>query len=353
MTMRLLLVFLSVAWVTALLCVSQVLALSDCEPDCAGKNPRDKVADPSDCTRYYLCIADGEASDVSLPCPDGTSFDSTAQDCTGTVPCKNTCILPECKLECSSDPGTRPDPKNCSSYYFCTGGNVYGPLPCPDNSPYFNGDSGACEVSPSVCCRDPCAAYCMDSQVETQDPYDCHMYYLCPASGPADPSYHFTCPSGQYFDVAEGKCIDGADCSAPCASSFPGDDTTTPEGGSSTPTSVSNTPTSVSNTPTSVSNTPTSIWNTPTSVSNTPTSVSNTPTTGPSITTAPTPNCLDSMICTNVGYFPKCTTCEQEYFICQFVGYPADIGTCLGDKVFNTNPAYAYCISPSVCPFQP
>ncbi|XP_069179290.1 spore coat protein SP65-like [Procambarus clarkii] len=335
MTMRLLQVSLSVAWVAALLCVTRVSA-GTCDPVCTDLAPRSKTVDPYDCTRYYICISDTESSTDSFPCPVGTSFNSSTHDCTGALPCTNTCKLLPCPTTCKSDPGTFPDTTNCSSYYICTGGSTLGPFECPTVTPYFDSVAQTCSGSQSVCCSDPCVAYCQTGEVQTQDPFDCHKFYYCIADGPVDPLHHGTCPSEANFDVSEHKCVAGADCNTLCeVTPAPGTDTT-PKGTTTPATSVTTPATSVT-TPTTTKTTPATSTNTPTSTIPTPT----------------TPGCLDSMTCTSKGYFPMCTTCVPQFFDCRYVGQPATVNTCIGDLVFNPDPANPYCVLPDKCPYTP
>ncbi|XP_069179224.1 peritrophin-48-like [Procambarus clarkii] len=279
-----------VAWVAVLVYVTQVLAQRGCDPSCDGLVPGTLVADRYDCTRYYICVNNNEP--VNALCPAGTSFNATAPICTGTLPCNNNCTLPPCSTECITEPDSFNDPKDCSTYYICIGGSPQGPFKCPANTPYYNSEKGVCGTTPSGCCRDPCAAFCTNGQLLTRDPYDCHKFYKCVTAGPADETNHLTCTSGSNFDVVADTCLPGAVCDTLCDASQP-------------------------------------------------------------ITTTATPECKDSMTCTSVGFFPKCTSCDQHYFECEYVNQIATVNTCEGDKVFNPDPAYPHCISPTACPFNP
>ncbi|XP_045598720.2 uncharacterized protein [Procambarus clarkii] len=213
MTQQLLLVSLSVA---ALLSATQVLAAGYCQPNCTDMAPLDKVADPLNCHQYYICFEDDTPSDAAVPCPDGTSFNAVATppDCTGSVPCDPSCRLPPCHLTCSGDLDTISDPTSCSSYYICSGGEVVGPLHCPSEEPYFDGE--ACGADDTKCCGDLCIPYCYPGLVEVPDPYNCHNFYVCPKEGLAEELYLNSCPSGANFDLAKGRCEADADCNTLC-----------------------------------------------------------------------------------------------------------------------------------------
>ncbi|XP_045598961.2 uncharacterized protein [Procambarus clarkii] len=213
MTKQMLLLMLSVAWVAALLCG---LAAGVCEPVCSAPTPTGMVADPLNCTRFYLCLADVFPSDIPTPCPDGSSFDTTTSDCTGTLPCDPPCALPACVVTCVSDLDEIFDHGSCNTYYVCVNGSLSGPLECPANKPYFDGVAQACSDDENVCCGDPCIAYCYAAGTEAPDPYDCTKYYLCTKVGLADEQYLVSCPKGSNFDVSVGRCVAGAPCNKLC-----------------------------------------------------------------------------------------------------------------------------------------
>ncbi|XP_069179220.1 uncharacterized protein [Procambarus clarkii] len=281
-----------VAWVTALLCG---LAAGVCEPDCSIAVPPDlvMVADPVNCTRFYVCAADGTPSDSPASCPAGTYFDGTAStpDCTGELPCDPTCELPKCLTTCAADLDKIFDQTSCSRYYICMGGSLLGPIECPVDQPYFDGVGSTCSTDEAVCCGDPCIAYCYEPGSQVPDPYDCTKYYLCTKVGLVNEQYVVNCPSGSNYDANLGHCVVGGPCNIMC------NDTTVPGGSTTLP-----------------------------------------------------PVCQESMTCTAVGRFPMCTTCYQQYFNCRTVGQPATVETCTGSLLFNTDPSYPYCVKPDDCP---
>nr|XP_045598280.1 uncharacterized protein LOC123758204 [Procambarus clarkii] len=293
MTKQLLLVSLSVAWVAALLCG---LAAGVCEPDCSSLPALSMVADPLNCTQYYVCLADGTPSDSPEACPPNTSFNAsgTPPGCTAPTPCEPPCQLPpNCTYQCGTGVGEIFNPYDCNTFYVCMGVDPVGPFECPVNIPYFNGTF--CVPQKESCCTDPCLAFCFEANIEIPDPYDCTRYFICDQTGLAAEEAHKTCASGSNFDLTTGRCVAGAPCNILCGK-------TTAPGGS---------------------------------------------------TTIPTPNCEESMTCTEVGLFPKCTTCDQQFFNCLNIGQSATVQTCPESYVFNTDPAYPYCVLPTDCPHHP
>ncbi|XP_069178931.1 peritrophin-48-like [Procambarus clarkii] len=291
MIKRLLLLSLSVVLVAALLCVTHVLAQINCDPDCSGSAASDKVPDPLNCTQYYICLAPNLASDAPVSCPEGQDFVDTAcaDPAPDDPPCKPTCTLNPCHLTCAADLEKISDPKSCNNYYYCVGTSAVGPVECPVGTPYFDGT--ICGTDDTKCCGDLCIPYCYPKVVEAPDPYDCTRYYMCPEEGLASELNHNTCPSGSNFDLAMGYCVVGAPCNTLCSD-----------------------------------------------------------TTVPGVSTTPSSGCQESMTCTSVGLFPKCTTCDQQYFNCRTVGQPAIVETCTGSLLFNTDPSYPYCVKPDDCP---
>nr|XP_045598722.1 uncharacterized protein LOC123758401 isoform X4 [Procambarus clarkii] len=174
-----------------------------------------------------MCLGENMPSDDTLPCPTGTSFDATATppDCTGTVPCDPPCRLPPCDLTCDSNLDPISDPRSCNSYYICSEEIVIGPLECPSDKPFFDGE--ACGVDDTKCCGDVCIAYCYPGQIEAPDPYDCHKYYLCPKEGLVEEQNHFDCPAGSNFVVTESSCLEDAPCNTLCGVNTTTSSTTT------------------------------------------------------------------------------------------------------------------------------
>ncbi|XP_045598960.2 uncharacterized protein [Procambarus clarkii] len=211
------------------------------------------------------------------------------------APCYPTCVIPNCPQQCEYDLQQIFNPNNCSNYYVCVAENLLGPMECTVSAPYFDGIRQGCSDNENVCCNDLCVAYCHTKGAEIPHPYDCTKYYLCLRIGLATDEDLLSCSSGSNFDVSTGRCVAGAPCNILCP-----DDPDVHEG-----------------------------------------------------STTPAPICQDSMMCTVVGLFPKCTLCDPQFFNCRTVGQPATIETCTGSKVFNTDPAYPYCVIPSDCLHHP
>ncbi|XP_071544989.1 uncharacterized protein [Panulirus ornatus] len=280
-----------------------------CDPDCTGMLPGMMVSDPTDCAKFYVCLADGLPSDESYSCLSGY-FNPVTQDCSGTSPiCPNLCTPKQCQMTCKTPPQYIADPKDCRKFYVCTGVSVLGPFDCPPENPLYGGTH--CGNDSTKCCSDLCYPYCFEANVNIPDPLNCTMYYGCRATGAVEEGWHFPCPGGENFDIPSGECTSGASCTVLCGEA---DITTTP------------------------------------GVTGTATSDDGNAST-PGVT--PTSGCLASLTCTELGYFAQCPTCQHEYFRCTAIGQPAHLQQCTGNLVFNPDPAYPYCVLPTNCPYHP
>ncbi|XP_053632543.2 peritrophin-44-like [Cherax quadricarinatus] len=291
MSKHLLFISLSVSCVLLLLGATEALSVDLCEPDCAGATPGTLVEDPANCTRYYVCLDDDLPTENPLSCPSGTSFDNSSLSCTGSVPCDPSCTPAVCHLTCNNSitVDSISDPMDCSIYYVCSNGDVFGPMECPASTPYFDGET--CVNDKSACCGDLCVPYCQPGEIQVPDPIDCTKYYVCPETGAVKPEYHFTCPAGSNFEVALGTCVADAPCIILCTDS--------------------------------------------------------------ATTASPSFNCTTSMTCSSAGYFAKCSYCQPQYYHCTQAGHEAVVESCAGTLVFNPDPGYPYCISSSDCPYKP
>ncbi|KAK8747986.1 hypothetical protein OTU49_016254 [Cherax quadricarinatus] len=296
MSKHLLFISLSVWCVAVLLSVGAVFSADPCVPDCSSSAQGDKVEDPLNCTNYYICLDVDLPTDYPVPCDAGTSFLAADGDCTGSTPCLPTCEPENCHSTCDSTAvDIISDAKNCSIYYLCANGNIIMQMNCPTNYPYFDAATEACVSQKSVCCSDVCVPYCHADELQTVDPTDCTKYYICKAEGPVDPTLHHSCDSGSNFDVSVGLCVAGAPCITLCSgSTTPGEGTTPTPGG----------------------------------------------------------NCTTSMTCSSLGYFAKCSYCQQQYYHCVQAGEEALVESCTGSLVFNPGTDYPYCVSPSDCPHK-
>ncbi|XP_063854005.1 uncharacterized protein LOC135096437 [Scylla paramamosain] len=183
-----------------------------CLPDCSGHTAGDFVADPYNCTQFYVCLADELPSDHAVPCNSG-HFENGM--CQGTEECTPLCLPSLCHMTCNSALDMISDPKDCTTYYVCDASlHPSQELRCPNSRPYFNGK--LCTTDPDACCSDLCTPYCHPGFVQIADPLDCLWYYICVETGPPDPALHFMCDEGKVFDIGSGRCEPGATCVTLC-----------------------------------------------------------------------------------------------------------------------------------------
>lgn len=285
------------------MCATAVNGLDVCAPDCTNKGPGEMVVDPNDCTRFYFCLTDEMPSDSSVPCEEGHIFDSSSGSCVPGTDCVSICSSKKCSYVCDDNLEVVSDPLNCGQYYFCLPSGVEGPILCPNDRPFFNGET--C-VNKYECCSNPCVPHCAAAGSQIPDPKNCSMFYVCLEEGPPSEGLHFPCPPGTNFDVMVGFCYEGATCQFLC---------TEPPS-----TTVATTITTTVMTTTQ--------------------------------TTTPL-QCLESFLCTEVGSFQKFPTCVTEYYACYAEGLCAVLEKCKEGMVFNPVPEYPYCVVPEMCPYTP
>ncbi|ROT65560.1 peritrophin-44-like protein [Penaeus vannamei] len=289
-------------------CASAVNCLEVCAPDCTGKAPGERVVDPKDCTQYYYCLVGEMPTDSPVPCEEGHVFDTATGSCVSGTDCTDLCSSKECNYVCNDNLEVVSDPLNCGQYYFCLPSGEEGPIYCPDDRPFFNGET--C-VNTYECCSDPCAPYCVAPGSQIPDPKNCSMFYVCLEEGPPSEDLHFSCPDGANFDVTVGFCFEGAQCQFLCI-----DPPSTTES-------------------TTITTTTESTMITTTIQATTPL------------------QCPDSFVCAEVGSFQKFPTCVIEYYACYAEGVCAVLEKCKEGTVFNPVPEYPYCIVPEMCPYTP
>lgn len=167
--------------------------------------------------RYYYCLTDHMPSDRPLTCPESSPiFDPTLGDCVPSGPCTITCIK-GCPSPCNGTTDMVRNPLDCGSYYICLPSGVEGdPLSCPLDRPFFDGEF--CVDDPTVCCTedDYCNPLCVEEATEIPDPRDCRKFYVCTSVGLPLPENHFSCHSGEAFDIFLGRCSLYADCRTLC-----------------------------------------------------------------------------------------------------------------------------------------
>ncbi|XP_071544996.1 peritrophin-48-like [Panulirus ornatus] len=201
------LLFLLAVVSTPVLCFS-------CEPDCSSYQPGAFVEDPLNCTQFYLCLQDGMPSDHTIPCQSGHVFDPESMSCVTGADCIPSCYPVYCHITCNGTYDIISNPLNCNQYYFCVPGQIEGPLNCPPDRPFFDGES--CIADDSHCCQNLCLPFCFYKNYEIPDPLDCNKYYICLEEGMADEALHFSCPPGENFDLPAGRCVPGAKCNVLC-----------------------------------------------------------------------------------------------------------------------------------------
>ncbi|XP_037786301.1 mucin-5AC-like [Penaeus monodon] len=136
-----------------------------CTPICTSAGVQ--IPDPTDCTRFYVCIETGQPSeDAHLTCPSGTSFDAEAQRCLADVECEAVC------------------------------------------APGVTTTSAA-----------PCTPFCSTTGVQIADPNDCTKFYICIQQGFPDEDVHGSCRPTEHFDPETGRCAEGGECESQCGAS--------------------------------------------------------------------------------------------------------------------------------------
>lgn len=190
-----------------------------CAPNCTDHDAGDHVPDPQNCDSYYLCLLDGEASDVSIPCDEGYMFDWSVLKCMDENDPSLVCDLcmPTCQFQCPGN-GVETlvaDLSYCNKYYECGTSPEPIALFC-DVGYYFDGE--VCQEDPGQCCNS-CHAFCYDAFTQVADPANCTNFYLCQE----DLSYPgaddlLQCPSGEIFNPTRGHCSpeEETECHQPC-----------------------------------------------------------------------------------------------------------------------------------------
>lgn len=96
-------------------CVSvDNVCCGECYPYCF--TAPSQIPDPTDCTRFYLCVTVGtidSGGNSLLHCPDGEHFDNVAAVCSPTAPCYQPCTGGSSITQC-------PDCQDCLEYMTCT-----------------------------------------------------------------------------------------------------------------------------------------------------------------------------------------------------------------------------------------
>ncbi|CAL4121653.1 unnamed protein product [Meganyctiphanes norvegica] len=340
-------------------------------PDCVGAAPGSLVPDDTDCTKFYVCVADGQLSPTSFPCGDDYECFAAGAcvlttDADAATKCETPCAGGDggggCATECP-DPVTATTvvaSSDCTKFKLCfaapptalpyrmydqsTRGEVE--ISCPSDTPFFNG--AECGNDKAACCS--CKeGTCTKVGDFLPDPNDCHSYLQCvdqAGDGVLVPVGPIPCENGGSF--VGTACTADTECENACDAGSSSDTTagvTTPAGGVTTPAG------GVTTASGSDTTAPGSDTTTPGGESTT----SGGDTTATSAETTTSDGCTDlaDFVCTAQGYYAHCITCESEYINCQTSGGTPTMGTCAGDLVFNPDPAFPYCVRPENCPFHP
>ncbi|XP_045600226.2 uncharacterized protein [Procambarus clarkii] len=186
--------------------------------DCSTHAAGDQIPDPTNCNRYYVCLANGHPSDVVFDCDVGEKFDTNTSACVASADATCGVCPPTCKYSCGNNTVVFPiaDPTDCTKYLLCGIFNPPVALECDSGTDlYFNGT--ACQSDINQCC-DSCAVFCDTAFTEIADPTNCTNYYFCSAAGyyPEADDLH-TCPEGENYSSADGTCSASAECVQPCA----------------------------------------------------------------------------------------------------------------------------------------
>ncbi|XP_042209193.1 uncharacterized protein LOC121857266 [Homarus americanus] len=233
-------------------------------------------------------------ADSSISCPTGKLFDPYGHQCrqmTQDDVCLPSCTH-TCPFTCMKPNDLVFDPRNCSKFYLCLQDGPY-QAQCPNSSPYFDGH--ACTSDAKSCCSASCPPHCPAADVIIPDGEDCHRYYVCLKAGKPSEATHFTCDNNQVFDYILGTCSPTAKCVTLCNHQNVTTTTTT--------------------------------------------------------TITPAPVCKDTMTCTKIGNFPKCSICDTRYFHCSqtTMNKLAQVWTCGFGLMFNPDPDSWQCVKSTDC----
>ncbi|XP_045111357.1 integumentary mucin C.1-like [Portunus trituberculatus] len=226
-----------------------------CQLNCTNSSPGDKIPDPRDCRKFYVCLATDGPSDVPFYCPDGLKFDTVTRECVSEGA---TCALcyPKCKYDCVIPSGYAAVREDCTKITFCEIDPPF-TVQCGPGEEYFDGES--CQSDAAQCC-DPCLVFCQEGNIETADPTSCRHFYFCTHTGYPLPQDRYECPEGELFDSTMSMCVDEslATCIQPCAATTTTSTTATP-----TTTTTATTPTTTTTATTTTSGSTTTTISSP------------------------------------------------------------------------------------------
>ncbi|KAK7086085.1 hypothetical protein SK128_005378, partial [Halocaridina rubra] len=151
----------------------------ECEPNCTGHLNGEEVSDPKNCTRFYVCMPGEMPSDFPFSCPPDTEFQETVGCVPpyGCEPiCKGS---PACHMTCLSVGDYIADPIDCTAYYVCDISGPSEANHCPGSFPNYDPVAQKCADDESVCCKPGCEPQCEATSVQVPDPTDCTKFYQC------------------------------------------------------------------------------------------------------------------------------------------------------------------------------
>ncbi|ROT81206.1 uncharacterized protein [Penaeus vannamei] len=210
-------------------------ALTPCHFTCSA--PLEIINDQSNCSAFHVCLPDGPKP---FTCPGNTYFHWESQTCVEDI---GVCCSVSCTPICTSVGVQIPDPTDCTKFYVCIeigqpSEAVH--LTCPSGK-FFDAEAQRCLADAEcevVCATDvtttspaPCTPFCSTVGVQIADPNDCTKFYVCIEQGFPDESVHVSCRPTEHFDPETGRCVEGDECVSQC-----GDSSTLSTGALTTPT---------------------------------------------------------------------------------------------------------------------
>ncbi|XP_069991229.1 mucin-22-like [Penaeus vannamei] len=211
-------------------------ALTPCHFTCS--TPLEIINDQSSCSAFHVCFPDGPMGPFT--CPGNTYFHWESQTCVEDI---GVCCSVSCTPICTSVGVQIPDPTDCTKFYVCIeigqpSEAVH--LTCPSGK-FFDAEAQRCLADAEcevVCATDvtttspaPCTPFCSTVGVQIADPNDCTRFYVCIEQGFPDESVHVSCRPTEHFDPETGRCVEGDECVSQC-----GDSSTLSTGALTTPT---------------------------------------------------------------------------------------------------------------------
>ncbi|XP_069959555.1 uncharacterized protein [Cherax quadricarinatus] len=213
----------SAVYISLILALVVKSSLQICAPSCAGVESGFFVRDPTDCTRYYVCVDVGGGvivpSSLPVDCTDGYYFNDghAVPRCdpisdAGADFCSDLCN--PCVYQCDTAGQVTPNPTDCNTYYVCLAGGLVLEQQCPGNAPFFDFNTGECTADDTLCYNycDTCVPHCTEQNEKVPDPLDCHNFYVCNPPNIAS----FICPHTEIFSRVTLECEADADCIIDC-----------------------------------------------------------------------------------------------------------------------------------------